>query len=255
MATPLPPSSLLAGLPTSLRDELLAALNTISTNFRESRWEPAELNGGKICEVVYSIIRGHADGQFPAHSSKPANMVVACQRLEQETAMPRSLRIQVPRMLLALYEIRNNRGVGHVGSDVNPNLMDSVAVLYMSKWLVAELIRIFHNLDTTAATEAVETLIERELQVVWSVGDKKRVLSNNLTLYNKTMLLLYSESGAITEKTLRDWVEASNPSSYRRDVLRKAHKARLIEYDETARTVRLSPKGARYVEENLPLGA
>jgi hypothetical protein len=249
----LPPAAILAGLPAGLRNELITALNTISTNFREGRWEPAELNGGKLCEVVYSIVRGQADGSFPARSMKPQNMVSACQQLEGEMHLPRSLRIQVPRMLMALYEIRNNRGVGHVGGDVDPNHMDAVAVLYMAKWLVAELVRVFHGLDDAAASEAVDALVEREIQVVWSVNGKKRVLTEKLTLYDKTLLLLYSTHGAVAEAELRGWVEASNPSSYRRDVLRKAHRARLLEYDETGRNARLSPKGARYVEENLAL--
>jgi hypothetical protein len=247
------PSGLLGALPTPLRAELLAALNTIIANFREERWEPSELNGGKLCEIVYSIVRGKADGAFPASSSKPRNMLSACQQLEQETQLPRSLRIQVPRMLVALYEIRNNRGVGHVGSDVDPNHMDAVAVLYMSKWLVAELIRVFHQLDTLAATEAVDALVEREVQVVWSVDGRKRVLRDKATLREKTLLVLYSESGAVAEDDLRAWVEAANPSAYRRDVLRRAHRDKLIEYDERQRSVRISPIGARYVEQNLGL--
>lgn len=255
MSNSLSSAAILAGIPESLRNELTAALNKISTCFREGRWEPAELNGGKISEVVYSIVRGYADGAFPAKSSKPSNMVLSCQKLEQEAHLPRSLRIQIPRMLIALYEIRNNRGVGHVGGDVDPSLMDSMAVLHIAKWVVAELVRVFHGLDTVAASEAVETLISRELQVVWSVGGVKRVLVNGLTLRDKTLLLLYSESGSVGEAEIRAWVEASNPSSYRRDVLRKAHRARLIEYDENARTIQISPMGARYVEENLSLVA
>ena len=34
-----------------------------------------------------------------------------------ETTLSRSLRIQVPKVLLTIYEIRNNRGVGHVGGE------------------------------------------------------------------------------------------------------------------------------------------
>src|SRR5215468_4374727 len=116
---PVSASGVLANLPSGLRTELVQALNKITTNFREGRWEPAELNGGKLSEVVYSIIRGHADGAMPARSLGPRDMVVACRQLEQEKQLPRSLRIQVPRMLVALYEIRNNRGVGHAGGDVN----------------------------------------------------------------------------------------------------------------------------------------
>jgi hypothetical protein len=85
-------------------------------------------------------------------------MVDACKALEKAPqTLPRSIRIQIPRMLVALYEIRNNRGVGHVGGDVNPNHMDAVAVLAMSKWLVAELIRVLHDVDTQTATDLVET--------------------------------------------------------------------------------------------------
>jgi hypothetical protein len=246
-------AGVLAGLPPGLRKELLEALNKITTNFRERRWEPAELNGGKLCEIVYSIVRGYADGAMPAKASKPQNMVDACKQLEQETQLPRSLRIQVPRMLVALYEIRNNRGVGHAGGDVDPSHMDAVAVLYMSKWLVAELIRVFHNVSTADATEAVDLLVERELPIVWSVDGKKRILAQNLSQRDKTLLLLYSEPGSVSESDLRSWVEASNASSYRRDVLRRAHRAKLLEYDEGGRTVRLSPLGVRYAEEHLPL--
>jgi hypothetical protein len=252
---PISAAGLLANLPAGLRNELVKALNKITTNYREGRWEPAELNGGKLCEIVYTIVRGHADGAMPARPSGPQNMVDACKQLEQERQLPRSLRIQVPRMLVALYEIRNNRGVGHAGGDVDPSHMDAVAVLYMSKWLVAELIRVFHNVTTTEATEAVDLLVERELPIVWSVDGKKRVLAGKLSQRDKTLLLLYSESGAVAETDLRIWVEAANASTYRRDVVRKAHRERLLEYDETNRTISLSPKGARYVEEHLPLVA
>lgn len=58
-------STLLTNLPTSLREELIRAFRKIEQNFREGRWEPSELNGGKLCEVVYSILKGHVSGSFP----------------------------------------------------------------------------------------------------------------------------------------------------------------------------------------------
>lgn len=89
-------------------------------------------------------------------------MVSACRNLEKEQG-PRSARIQIPRMVIALYEIRNNRGVGHAGGDVDPNHMDATAVVYMSKWVVAELVRLLHGLTTDEATELVDALVEREV--------------------------------------------------------------------------------------------
>lgn len=245
------PAAALGHLPASLRAELLAALNEIVQSFRAGRWEPSELNGGKLSEVVFTVIRGHADGTMPARASKPRNMVEACRALETETALPRSLRIQIPRMLIALYEIRNNRGVGHVGGDVDPNHMDAVTVLAMAKWVVAELVRVFHKVDTATATAVTDALIDREVPLIWSTGSRKRVLNTTLTLREKTFLLLYGEAGPVAERDLISWIQPSRPSDYRSKVLRRGHRDKLIEYDETAATVELSPLGARLVEDQL----
>src|SRR5262245_39391969 len=126
-------SRVLAGLPKTLRDELLESYHQITSNYFERRWEPAELNGGKFCEVVYTIINGALTGSFPANASKPDRMVDACRALEQRPADPnrvgdRSLRVLIPRLLPVLYEVRNNRGVGHVGGDVDANHMDAEVV-------------------------------------------------------------------------------------------------------------------------------
>jgi hypothetical protein len=146
-----------SGLPDSLRDDLIQAFNEIVKNYRERRWEPSELNGGKLCEVVYSILKGVVDGQFPARASKPRNMVDACKALESaQSSHPRSIRIQIPRVLVGLYEVRNNRGVGHVGGDVDPNPMDARLVLESSKWLMAELVRLFHGTSVDEAQAIVE---------------------------------------------------------------------------------------------------
>ena len=47
-------------------------------------------------------------------------------------------------------------GVGHVGADVDPNHMDALCVLQMSKWVFAELVRIFHGTTTEEAEATVD---------------------------------------------------------------------------------------------------
>jgi len=249
------PSSALSGIPAGLRKALLDAFAEIVRNFREGRWEPSELNGGKLCEVVYTILKGQVDGKMPPQPKKPRNMVDDCRALEKadSSVFPRSIRIQIPRMLIGLYEIRNNRGVGHVGGDVNPNHMDAKVVVESAKWLVAELVRVFHGLSTEEATEVVEGLVEKTVPIVWKVGERKRVLRSDLSMRDQTLLLLYSTTGSVHERDLVDWVEHSNPSVYRRDVLRRAHRERLVDYNEHSGEVHLSPTGAAYVEDKLPL--
>jgi hypothetical protein len=249
------PKTAFSGIPDGLRQPLLGAFSEIARNFRERRWEPSELNGGKLCEIVYCILRGYVDGQAARRPHKPRNMVDACRDLENADSVrfSRSIRIQIPRMLIALYEIRNNRGVGHVGGDVDPNHMDAKVVLEMAKWIMAELVRVFHNQTTREATEVVEALIERTIPVVWEVDGRRRVLTQNLSKKDETLLLLYSAPAGVREADLLSWVEHSNASVYRRDVLKRAHRERLVEYQESSGQVWLSPVGVAYVEERLPL--
>jgi hypothetical protein len=124
-------------------------------------------------------------------------------------------------------------------------------VLQMSKWIVAELVRVLHNVNTDTATDIVDALVERETRLIWEVSGRKRVLDTSLKMKPKTLLLLYASNGAVSERDLVSWLEHSNASVYRRDVLRPAHKARLIEYDEADGLVHLSPLGIACVEENL----
>lgn len=243
---------LLANLPTGLREELLIAYGEILRNFRERRWEPSELNGGKLCEIAYSILKGHVSNRFPTKASKPANMVDSCRALEREAASsPRSIKIQIPRMLIALYEVRNNRGVGHVGGDVDPNHMDATCVVAMSKWIMSELVRVFHGVTTDEASAAVDSIVERTLPTVWKVGTNLRVLSPSMSMRDRTLMLLYHSHGPVPEQDLFRWVEHSKASMYRRDVLRPAHKAKLIEYDPAGSTVEISPIGIALVEDRL----
>jgi hypothetical protein len=248
----LTPEAAFSSLPTTLRDDLLSAFNEIVRNFREHRWEPSELNGGKLCEAVFTIIKGWLDGgNYPARAQKPRNFPQTCWELERTYAhIPnsRSPRILIPRMMIGLYDIRNNRGVGHAGAEVDPNQMDSTAVLYTAKWLVAELVRLLHALDVDEATAIVEALVEREVPWVWVHGDKKRVLRANMTWKQKVLALMLTESDEVIESDLVRWLEHPRLASLRSDVLKPMHQARQIEYDRNERTIRLLPPGIEAAE-------
>lgn len=250
------PNNVLSGIPSTLRDELVACYRTIATNFIERRWEPSELNAGKFCEIVHSIIHGALSGNFPARASKPANMLAACQALQQMPADAsrvgdRSLRIQIPRLLPFIYEVRNNRGVGHVGGDVDPNFLDASAVYEMASWTLAELIRVFHDVGTNDAQAAVDALVERRLPLIWEVNGIRRILDPAMKPRDQTLLLLYGQPKGVSAKELAGSVEYSSASMYRTRVLRPLHSDRLIEFDTGTDLAHISPRGAADVENRI----
>jgi hypothetical protein len=250
------PAQALLVLPTGLRDPLLGCFSVIGRNFAERRWEPAELNGGKFCEIVFTIFDGALSGTFASSPAKPANMVNACRSLEQRQANgsllgDRSLRILIPRFLPVLYEVRNNRGVGHVGGDVDPNFQDAVAVYQMTSWIMAELVRIFHQVSIGEAQVTVNALVDRKHPVVWQSGEIRRVMDPSLSKGDQSLLLLYSSGGWVDEKDLAAWVEYSNLTQYRNSVILPLHNSRILEYDKKLRRIHLTPRGSEDVEQRL----
>lgn len=249
-------AKLFANLPAGLRAELLDAYTQIMRNYVERRWEPAELNGGKLCEVVYTIIDGALSGQFAGSASKPSNMVAACRALETRPSVPsrvgdHSLRILLPRLLPVLYDIRNNRGVGHVGGDVSPNHVDAETVLAMASWLMAELVRVFHGVTVDEAEAAVDSLVQRRHPLIWQVGPVKRVLDPKMKAAHQVLLLAYTETAQVADETLCKSIEYSSRASFRQRVLLPLHKQRLIEYEAETSMVRITPRGIEYVETKL----
>lgn len=248
-------ATVFAGLPAGLRDELLERYDEIASNYAARRWEPSELNGGKFCEVVYSIIDGVIKGSFPSKPAKPRDMVQACRALEGIAADPnrvgdRSMRILIPRTLPALYEIRNNRNVGHVGGDVDPNFMDATFVYTSAGWILAELVRVFHNISTQEAQSIVDAVVERKHPLVWDIEGVKRVLDPAMKPKEKTLTILHGVPGWAAEKELAGWVEYS-PGMFATRVLKPLHKDGLIEYDRANRRAHISPLGVKQVEERI----
>jgi len=154
-------------------------------------------------------------------------------------------------MVQALYEIRNNRGVGHVGGDVDPNFLDATAVYGMASWILAELIRIFHEVSTKEAQETVDVLIERKHPLIWEVEEIRRVLDPTMEKGDQALLLLHAKPSWVPEKDLVNWVEYCNLRMFRKQILVPFHKSRLIEYDNQQRRVRISPLGSARVEQQI----
>jgi hypothetical protein len=246
------PITALAGLPAGLRDELLAEFRKITRNYREHRWEAAELDGGRLCEVVYSILAGLLDnGNYPLTAFKPPQFDRSCKDLEKfPKTYSDSARISIPRVLVGLYDVRNRRGVGHMGGEVSANEMDASYVLHTSQWIMAELVRMFHSLSVDDATKVVHGLVDRTLPMLWEVNGVTRVLDPSMALGDKTLVRLYADGGAVSIKTLMADLERDDGSNYRR-VLDRLHGEKMIEHNKTGRTATISPLGVAEVERRL----
>jgi len=152
----------------------------------------------------------------------------------------------IPRALPALYEVRNNRGVGHVGGDVDPNHMDATFVVSTVNWIMAELVRVFHNTSTANAQKVVDALAEAKIPLIWEGKDVKRVLDPEIGLKDQVLLLVATSTAETSIDDLQRWVDYKN-NQYFKKLLRQLHKQRLLEYSAERNAVQILPPGAIYV--------
>lgn len=255
MVAPTLHDSLLA-IPRTLRDPLIDAFERALDEYRAGDWEKVGLKAGKFCEVAFCICKGHATGTYPATPSKPPNFPEACRQLEQHNgSRGRSLCIQLPKVLTALYELRNNRAIGHVSADVSPNHMDGELFLRGMKWVMGELVRNFSQLAMDDSHAVVEAVTARTFRIVWSQGDVRRVLEPARSAAQKVLILLYHEGRPVPVPKLQAWVEYKNGTDFRRRILRELHKRALVHFDEAAATVTILPTGQTEVELSGMLNA
>src|SRR5438552_2459466 len=139
-------SSVFPNLPKVILTRLEKTYNEIKKNFREGRYEPSELNGAKFCEAVYRLLDWYTTNSYLPFGTKIREFSQAVKKFEGMSNFPDSIRFHIPKILDALYGIRNKRGVSHTGGDVDPNHMDALFVLSACDWVMAELIRILHGL-------------------------------------------------------------------------------------------------------------
>lgn len=90
------------------------------------------------------------------------------------------------------------------GGDVDPNFMDSSAVLAVASSVMAELMRVLHSISMEEAQAVANSLSERRVPLIWESGGIKRVLDPSLSLREQILVLLASCPSKVGLAQLRE---------------------------------------------------
>jgi len=257
MNTPKPEVSLedaLAGIAATFRGRLLKSYRGLKTAYVDGNFDACGLRAGRFCEVLIRWAQNELTTTYTPFGTKIGNFKAECERLENTptAAGHESVRLLIPRALSFLYTLRNKRGIGHEGGDVDANEIDAATAVRVADWCVCELVRLRYPISLEEAQAICDAIAERQLPHIWEVFGRRRVLIPGLGYSDQTLLLLYSSpTSAVPAEDLFVWTERSNQVVYRRDVLRRLHKTRLVEYDHDSQMVAISPLGVSKVENQL----
>jgi hypothetical protein len=241
---------LCTSIDTDLVEHLLGHYKELKQKFFLGQYEPSQLNCAKFAEVIIRILEYITKGNYSPFGEN-VSLDALAKELEHlpKSKFPDSLRIHIPRVLRATYDIRSKRGVAHIG-EISPNLMDATFVVSACDWIMAEFIRLYHTDDSNEAQRAINSIVERKVPIIEEFGDDLKVLTTNLPVADKILLILYKRyPNYVLTSDLKNWIKTKSPSHVT---------TVLSQLDNDAKVHRkgkeniITRKGIEYTEKNLP---
>lgn len=245
-------AALSARLPSDIVNNLVAEYEHLKHQFMLRRFQPSELNAGRLGECVLRTFEFLDKGSYTPFGTTIRSSDAVINRMEHLTAQPDSIRLLVPRLVRVLLDVRNKRDVAHVGGEVNPNYSDSRFVLGASDWIMTELIRVFYGCSVDEARRLTAVINETRIPLVAEVDGFVRVQNAKMGAREKVLVILYYKyPSKVRDGELRTWVRYGHVTRFRDDILRALDTETLIHY-EGGQCI-LLPRGINWVEKNIPL--
>ena len=140
-----------------------------------------------------------------------------------------SIRLNIPRAIRVVYDIRNNRDAAHLADGIDPNLQDATLVISSLDWILAEFVRQYHNVQASEAQRIVDGLVARSVPAIQDFNGFLKVLNPNLRVSEFLLLLLYERgsNGALYSE-LEAWVRPDMRQNLRRTLSRMEHDAAFV---------------------------
>lgn len=239
------------GFRTKIIDVYVELKKRYVKSFFNDEYDAVGLSSGKFCETVFRFLENEIFKKYTPFDKHISNFAAEVNKLTQapSTNGNESVRIIIPRALIFIYTLRNKRGIGHVGGEIEANSIDIGTIVKSIDWVVCELIRLYHNLSLNEAQNIVDSLNMKILPDIWNVDGNRRIIKNGLTYSQKVLILLYNElDNKASFNELFEWSEYSSRSMFKSKIISTLHKEKLIEYNAIKQEITISPKGINEAE-------
>lgn len=230
-----------AGFPDELVDELLDSYVETKRRLHLGDHRPQAVEGGRFSEAAFRMLQHATTGTYMALGKTLPSVDKLLTTLENASGEPDSIRLHIPRTLKLIYDVRSKRDAAHLGDGIDPNLQDATLVVGSMDWVLAELVRLYHDVSADDAQAIIENLVSKEVPAVQEIAGHPVILKD-LQAREQALLLLY-RTGAkgATLEALAGWLRAD-----RNDHLR----ARLEKLDDQKLVLAHPTDGRYYLTSN-----
>jgi hypothetical protein len=237
-----------------LLDRLFESYQLVNEHYYLGKHRPCCYEGGRFAEVTLRMLQQITTGKYISLGKpipKFSNEVLELEKAEKDK-FPESIRIQIPRTLQVIYDIRNKRDVGHVGGDVDSNFTDATLSLVCCNWVMTEFIRIYYTSDIATAQDLVNSLVKIRIPLIQDFNGFLKILKPELKLPEKVLAFLYyrGPEGA-TVKELNHWLANRIQTGHMNLTLGRLEHEKAYVHRKGDRYF-ITDTGRRYVEKHIP---
>lgn len=199
-------------------DELLEAYTEAKYNYMHGGFRLNAVEAGRFCEAVLRSLEYITTGK-----SIPLNNHINTEKVIRELSnlsssdFSNSIRLHIPRSVRVIYDIRNKRDTAHLADGIDPNIQDSTLVISVIDWILAELVRLYHNVTAKEAQNIIQSLVTRNIPIIEEFDGFLKVLNPKLKASQYCLVLLYQldKAGASYEEILA-WIKPEMRSNLKR---------------------------------------
>lgn len=235
------------GIPTELADELLGSFAEAKRRFYRSDLRPSEIEGARFSEAAFRILEWVTTQTYTAIGKTLPSVPIIMGRLENAAGAPESVRLHIPRTLRLIYDIRNKRDVAHLGDGIDPNVQDATLVVRNMEWVLAELVRMFHDVSPEVAHAMIDEIVSKEVPLVQEFDGHPRILKQLRASDHFLVLLYWRGTTGATLDELRTWARQPMRAQIRR-TLNTLDSTKDFVHVQSERYF-LTRLGERYVED------
>lgn len=226
-------AQLSASLEPKLVMELLDAHSEAKKNYYLGGLRLSEVEGGRFCEAAFRILEQITTRAFtPLGTQINTEQLINRLRQNPDGTFHDSVRLHIPRALRLVYDIRNQRDAAHLADGIDPNLQDATLVINTIDWILAELIRLYHNVSADEASKIVNDIVEREAPIIQDFDGFLKVLNPKLQAGDFCLVLLYHRgSSGATLQEITEWVRPSMRKNIRVTLFRLTNDKDFLHFD------------------------
>lgn len=235
------------GVPANLVAETLDAFGEAKRRFHLGDYRPQAVDGGRFSEAVGRIFQWATTGTYTPLGSSTFKMETAIKQAESSAPSATatdSMRLHVPRAVRVIYDVRNKRNTAHLRDGIDPNIQDASLVVANMSWVMAELVRHFHNVSPADAQRLIEKLVNREVPMIQEFDGFPRILKD-VPASDHFLVVLYWAGKKLAKKEIGVLVAPKMRTNLPR-TLRQLHDKHYVHFDGEAAEITLL--GRRRVE-------